>query len=74
MHASEQIPAAKAVPGGPEAFVRFTDHHNKNRVSTGLTTLQTLRDVHPDFHVTVISADTCDLLTYAAAGHAEAQL
>ncbi|KAI9881257.1 MAG: hypothetical protein M1830_005543 [Pleopsidium flavum] len=74
MDASDQIPASKSVPGGIEAFTRFKDHHNKNRVSTGLTTLQALREVHPDFHVTVISADTCDLLTYASAGHAEAKL
>ena len=74
MRSSEQPTAEKSLPGGDEVFARFKEHNNKNRVATGLTFLQGLRQVHPDFYVTFIAASTCDLLAYAAAGNATATI
>jgi len=74
MNGSEQPTAGKSVPGGDEVFARFKEHNNKNRVATGLTILQGLRQVHPDFYVTFVAAITCDLLKFAAAGNATAKL
>jgi len=74
MDVPEQPTADKNLPGGDEVFARFKEHNNKNRVATGLTFVQGLRQVHPDFFVTIVAAITCDLLEYAAAGNATAQL
>lgn len=74
MDVPEQPTADKNLPRGDEAFARFKEHNNKNRVATGLTFVHGLRQVHPDFFVTFVAAGTCDLLKYAAAGNATAQL
>ena len=74
MGGPEQPTAETSIPGGDEVFVRFKEHNNKNRVATGLTFVQGLRQVHPDFYVTFVADSTCDLLAYAAAGNATAKL
>lgn len=74
MDASPSPPSPKTSHRANEAFHRFNEHSNKNRVATGLTILQALRDIHQDFHVTLVSSNNCDLLGYAGAGHAKSEL
>lgn len=74
MAALEQPHTENRIPGGDAVFAHFKEHNSMNRVDTGLTVLQGLRQVHPDFFVTFVSADSCDLLAYAEAGNATAEL
>lgn len=73
MDVSHQRTAGKNNPGSDEAFIRFKEHNSKNRIATGLTFLNGLRQVHPDLYVTFVASSTCDLLAYAAAGNATAK-
>jgi transitional endoplasmic reticulum ATPase len=57
-----------------EVFQDFKNHCDAHRVETQLVILELLRSRHPDFHVTCTSPYKCDLLGYAAAGHATATL
>jgi transitional endoplasmic reticulum ATPase len=57
-----------------EIFQDFKEHCNGHRVETQLVVLELLRSRHPDFHVTCTWPSKCDLLGYAAAGHATATL
>ncbi|KAK0648429.1 proteasome-activating nucleotidase [Cercophora newfieldiana] len=47
-------------------------HNNKPQKNTELTTLVLLRKTFPKYHVTETNPEQCDLLGYAAAGHATA--
>jgi transitional endoplasmic reticulum ATPase len=57
-----------------EVYQDFKHHCNGHRVETQLSVLELLRTHHPSFHVTCTWPSTCDLLGYAAAGHATAIL
>jgi transitional endoplasmic reticulum ATPase len=57
-----------------EVFQGFQDHCDAHQVNTQLVIFELLRSRHPDFHVTCTWSIKCDLLGYAAAGHATATL
>lgn len=57
-----------------EVFQDFKDHCDGHRVETEIVVLELLRSRYPDFHVTCTWPSKCDLLGYAAAGHAAATL
>lgn len=55
-------------------FAKFKDHCSEKRTNTALFLLETLRECHPNDHITIIAAQTCDLLGFAGAGHMLAHL
>jgi transitional endoplasmic reticulum ATPase len=57
-----------------EVFHDFKDHCDAHRIETQFIVLELLRRRHRDFHVTCTWPSGCDLLGYAAAGHATATL
>lgn len=73
-------------PGGEEDFTFlsnpetadrvYTDyerHSNAHRVDTDVTLAASFRARHPDMILTIVPYYDCDLLAFAAAGHAEAE-
>lgn len=52
----------------------FYDHSNAHRVSTDAVIIQAIRSEHPKQHITTIPEFSCNLLSYAASGHATAVL
>ena len=50
----------------------FYDHSDAHRVSTDAVIIQAIRAEYPTQHITTIPEFTCDLLSYAGAGHATA--
>jgi transitional endoplasmic reticulum ATPase len=50
----------------------FYDHSNAHRISTDAVIIQAIRYEYPSQHITTIPEITCDLLSYAASGHATA--
>lgn len=57
-----------------DVYAKFNEHCDGSRVNTDLRVIEAIRAVHPNCHVTTISATTCDLSGYAAAGHAALNL
>lgn len=55
-------------------FREFKDHCSATLNYTDLNVLESIREIHSDKHVTVVLPQTCDLLGFASAGHARAQL
>jgi transitional endoplasmic reticulum ATPase len=48
----------------------FYHHSNAHRINTDAVLIQAIRSEYSNQHVTTIPAFTCDLLSYAASGHA----
>lgn len=48
----------------------YFDHSNAHRVNTDTLILRTLEEQYPDRHITIVPSFSCDLLAYAASGHA----
>ncbi|MCJ1229208.1 hypothetical protein MMC12_005873, partial [Toensbergia leucococca] len=74
MEASNQISSNTAPQNDKQAFESFLEHSDAHRVATGVAVLDSLRKIHRDYHVTLTSASTCDLLAFARAGNAKAEL
>ncbi|KUJ08818.1 P-loop containing nucleoside triphosphate hydrolase protein [Mollisia scopiformis] len=55
-------------------FNGYKKHFDGTRTSTELTMLELLRKSHPNFHITCCGTHKCDLLGFAAAGHATSTL
>ena len=55
-------------------FSAFKEHCSSPRTNTQLAVLESIRSIHADKHVTVVSASGCDLIEFALAGHAKASL
>jgi len=55
-------------------FDAFKDHCSGQRTYTEVAVIERIREMHPDKHVTAVSPRICDLLGFAEAGHAQAQL
>lgn len=53
-------------------FKSFKKHCSAERLQTNLVVLEAIRESHPDRQVTVVSSRSCDLVGFAAAGHAQA--
>lgn len=53
-----------------EASRAYFDHSTAPRTNTDIVVVQALRAEYPNLHLTVVPANRCDILTYAAAGHA----
>ena len=72
--------SAKASPGSPAsttklpAFAAFTEQFSQRGINSELAMLESLRAIHPDKLVTVVSTRSVSLLSYAKAGHAKAEL
>lgn len=60
--------------GLAQVWEGYKEHFNAHRVSTELVILELLRKSHPDCHVTCTMPSKCDLLGFAAAGHATATI
>ncbi|TKA75839.1 hypothetical protein B0A55_04382 [Friedmanniomyces simplex] len=52
----------------------FKEHCSGKRTNTQLAVIESIRAIHADKHVTTVSPRSVDLLGYAKAGNAEAQL
>ena len=57
-----------------EAYEQFKLHCNAPKVATNFVVLDFLRKCHSDKHVTRTFASSCNLLAFAGAGHAKAEL
>jgi transitional endoplasmic reticulum ATPase len=57
-----------------KAFNSFKEHSDAHRIATDLAVLESIRQAHPDHHVTYTPKDSCDLLAFAACGFATAEL
>ena len=57
-----------------QVFTAFKDHFSAKSVNTEVTLLESIREIHPDQHITVTAPHFCELLSYAKAGHAQAEL
>ncbi|KAF2480013.1 P-loop containing nucleoside triphosphate hydrolase protein [Neohortaea acidophila] len=51
-------------------FSLYKDHSSAPRSNTDFILAETIRAIHPDYDVITIDRDDCDLIGYAAAGHA----
>ncbi|KAK5171230.1 uncharacterized protein LTR77_004374 [Saxophila tyrrhenica] len=60
--------------GFDEVYNDFKKHCSADRVNTDLAVTISIREKHPDAHVTTISAPDCDLLGFAEAGSLETRL
>jgi len=58
----------------PSLYASFTKHSSADRIATDHTILDLLRQVHADCTIKHISVRDCDLLGFAKAGHASAEL
>lgn len=56
------------------AYELFKDHCDAHRPHTELVVWNGLRELHPGQHVTQISTQSCDVIAYAQAGNAQANL
>lgn len=54
------------------AYNSFYRNAEGKRIDTGLRLVETLREEYPQLHVTTTTTNTCNLLYYAALGHASA--
>jgi transitional endoplasmic reticulum ATPase len=57
-----------------QSFSSFKDHCSGSRISTRLAVLESLRDAHPECHITCVDRSEYDFLGYATKGHAQAEL
>ena len=56
-----------------QVYTDYERHSNAHRVDTDATLAASIRARHPDMILTIASYYSCDLLAFAAAGHAEAE-
>ncbi|SLM35966.1 P-loop containing nucleoside triphosphate hydrolase [Lasallia pustulata] len=56
-----------------QVYTDFERHSNAHRVDTDATLASSIRARHPDMVLTIASYYSCDLLAFAAAGHAETE-
>jgi len=57
---------------GNHGFQGWVQHSDRSREDSELVAFQSLRNAHPEYHVTRTAPSKCDLLGYARAGHATA--
>src|SRR5436190_13214621 len=57
-----------------KAYNDFRKHSDAHRIATEFAVLESIRQSHPDHHVTCTAKKSCDLLGYAACGNATAEL
>ncbi|CAK4031682.1 P-loop containing nucleoside triphosphate hydrolase [Lecanosticta acicola] len=62
-------PAAPSKPHNEVARTYF-DHSSANRINTDVVLVRALRAEYPDLHLTVVPQASCNILSYASAGHA----
>ncbi|KAL1301972.1 hypothetical protein AAFC00_002427 [Neodothiora populina] len=55
-----------------EAATAYFEHSSAPRVNTDIVVTEALRREYPQLHLTVTPRGTCDILAFAAAGHAAA--
>lgn len=55
-------------------YSRFVEHSSADRISTDLTVLDLIRQAYPGHVIKQISTKTCDVIGFAEAGYASAQL
>ncbi|KAI5370848.1 putative AAA+ ATPase domain, ATPase, AAA-type, core [Septoria linicola] len=63
---------ASTRPSGPRnpTSQRYFNHSSANRVNTDVVLVESIRAEYPELHLTVVPTRGCDILGYAAAGHA----
>ncbi|KAK3671890.1 hypothetical protein LTR78_008256 [Recurvomyces mirabilis] len=66
--------AAVSASSGLAVLNAFKTHCSGTRTNTELAVLESLRLIHPDKHIAVLSLPHVDLLGFAKAGHAKAHL
>ncbi|CZT15652.1 uncharacterized protein RCC_01489 [Ramularia collo-cygni] len=64
--ASSSAPRA----GHNETSSRYFEHSSAQRISTDTVVVESIRKEYPELHLTVSPSRTCNILAYAAAGHA----
>lgn len=59
-------------PSGPRnpTSQRYFDHASADRVNTDVVIVESIRAEYPELHLTVVPKTSCDVLGFAAAGHA----
>lgn len=67
---SDTSMTASASRGHNDTSRRFFEHSSADRINTDATIVDNIRQEYPDLHLTVAPSRTCNLLAYAAAGHA----
>ncbi|KAI9802353.1 MAG: hypothetical protein M1833_001859 [Piccolia ochrophora] len=68
------LPGQKNESTNREAYNIFKRQFNGHSPSPDTTILNGLHTLHPDHHITAVITGYCDLLSYADAGHAKAEL
>lgn len=72
--ASNLLESMRASNAKESVFEAFKEHCSGKRVNSELQTLETIRVIESDKHITPVSPHSCDLLGFAKAGHAVAEL
>lgn len=66
---------AHSIPNGDDTvYARFKAHFSESRANTDLSVMESIRKIHPDKHITVVSPSSADLMEFAHADRAEAHL
>ncbi|KYG42276.1 hypothetical protein M433DRAFT_26991 [Acidomyces richmondensis BFW] len=55
-------------------YAAIKDHFCLKRTNTSLAIFEQIRELHPNKHVTIVEPRHCDILGFAAAGHAKVRL
>lgn len=72
--AFEQFTVLSTSEGKHNVFGDYTEHSSARERSTPVALSASIRAHHPDLSLTITSPYTCDLLGFAASGHAQLEL
>lgn len=69
-HHSSATSSSASRAGHNDTSRRYFEHSSAERINTDAVVVDSIRKEYPDLHLTVCPSRTCNILAYAAAGHA----